>query len=396
MKHYEGASVRPQALVLSPEKPYPARGGGALRSASLIDYLARRYNMDVITFSEQNSAACSFPEDRVRDTLVLDLPRHSRTPSARAFRNVRRFVTGRPPLVDRFAGFEHTVAEWVDERVYSMAVIEHFWCAPYAAKLRDRTQRLVLDLHNVESALQESTATAEHWPLSMMFRRFAARYRDLEREWLPQFDDVLVASKDDAGRIAGLAPAARVIVYPNNLPTFDQPAVSEDEAIGFSGNLEYHPNQKAIQWFAAEIWPGVRRSHPGLEWRLVGMNPESVRVTAPGMSVAGPVEDAVVALAAMKVVVVPLLSGSGTRFKILEAWAAGRAVVSTTLGAEGLGAVHGEHLLIADDAASFVTAIQKLLGDAALRMRLGASGRRLYLGCFTREVGWQALESAGF
>jgi glycosyltransferase involved in cell wall biosynthesis len=94
--------------------------------------------------------------------------------------------------------------------------------------------------------------------------------------------------------------------------------------------------------------------------------------------------------------VVPLLSGSGTRFKILEAWAAGRAVVSTTLGAEGLGAVEGEHPLLADDADTFVAAIGRLLNDEELRARLGGAGRDLYLDRFTWPAAWRALDRASF
>jgi glycosyltransferase involved in cell wall biosynthesis len=104
------------------------------------------------------------------------------------------------------------------------------------------------------------------------------------------------------------------------------------------------------------------------------------------------VDDALAEIAACAVAIVPLLSGSGTRFKILEAWAAERAVVSTSIGAEGLGAGDGEHLLIANDAAAFAQAIAGLLDDAALRRKLGAAGRALYLEKFTWPAAWRMLE----
>ena len=395
-KPYEGASVRPQALVVSPEAPYPAVGGGPLRTASLIDYLARRYNVDVITFRENPGDERPFPADRVRNVLVLDLPDHARTPLARALRNVRRFAGARPPLLDRYSGFGGQISQWAGERVYNLTLVEHFWCAPYAGALRDHSERLVLDLHNVESVLQQTTAGSERWPLSAMFRRFGAVYAGLEREWLPRFDQVLVTSAEDANRVAELAPEASAVIYPNAIPRVAQPQTGEDQAIAFSGNLQYHANALAIEWFARHVWPEVRRRHPDLEWRLIGRHPEAVRERGAGIRVVGPVEDAIVELAAAKIAVVPLRSGSGTRFKILEAWAAGRAVVSTTLGAEGLGAVAGEHLLIADDEAPFVAAIELLLDDAELRARLGANGRKLYLERFTTETAWRALEAAGF
>jgi glycosyltransferase involved in cell wall biosynthesis len=363
-----GASAR-RALFLSPEAPEPGSGGGGIRSASLLAYLRGRYQVQVAGF---------------------DLRPHSRSPVARAWRNGLRFVRGRPPLLDRFSGYEEQLAGRL-EGGYQLAVIEHFWCAPYAELLRPHCDRLVMDLHNVESALAESHARAIGWPMSAMFRRFAASYRRLEREWLPKFDTLLVASEDDRARVGH----KNAIVYPNALQEIARPEAREEQSIAFSGNLEYHPNVEAVRWFRSAIWPRVRREFPDVEWRLIGRHPEAVMPLI-GVDDRIRLKDAVAALARAKVAVVPLLSGSGTRFKILEAWAAGRAVVSTTLGAEGLGAVEGEHLLLADDADTFVAAIGRLLNDEELRARLGGAGRDLYLDRFTWPAAWRALDRASF
>ena len=170
---------------------------------------------------------------------------------------------------------------------------------------------------------------------------------------------MLVASEEDRRRVDHPA----VHVFPNALPEIERPHVAEADCIVFSGNLEYHPNIEAVRWFRSEIWPRLRDS---TEWRLIGRNPEAVRRIVGGdarIRLIGPVDDAVAAIAEAKVCVAPLLSGSGTRFKILEAWAAARAVVSTTLGAEGLGGRSGEHLLIADDPEGFASAVLRLLAD---------------------------------
>jgi glycosyltransferase involved in cell wall biosynthesis len=359
-----------RALFLSPETPEPGTGGGGLRSASLLEYLRGRYTVQVESFA---------------------LRHHSKSAAARAWRNALRYVRGRPPLLDRFSGYEKQLAARLAAR-YDVAVIEHFWCAPYARLLRPRCERLVLDLHNVESVLAETHARAVGWPQSAMFRRFAAAYAKLEREWIPQFDLVLAASDDDRRRIEH----PNVLVYPNALREVACPRVVEEPVVAFSGNLEYHPNVAAVRWFAEAIWPRVRAEFPDLEWRLIGRNPEAVRAIAGAATFTGPVDDAIAELARALLCVVPLLSGSGTRFKILEAWAAGRAVVSTTIGAEGLGARDGEHLLIADDASSFAAAIAKFMRDPALRARLGSAGRALYVERFTWPAAWRALEEARF
>ncbi len=145
-------------------------------------------------------------------------------------------------------------------------------------------------------------------------------------------------------------------------------------------------------------WPRIREQRPTVEWRLIGKNPEAVARWTSGderIRAIGPVEDAVAEIARAKVAVVPLLSGSGTRFKILEAWAAERAVVSTPIGAAGLGAHDQEHLLMAEDAGAFAAAVLLLLDDSGLRTKLGQAGRALYLDRFTWPAAWEQLSGAG-
>lgn len=367
------AAANGSALFLSPEAPVPGAGGGGLRSACLLEYLRSTYEVKVAGFQ---------------------VPYHSRSSLARVWRNGWRFLRGVPPLLDRFQGFESQLDPFLRDRRYRVGVIEHFWCAPYAAALRPHCDRLVLDLHNVESELARTHAEATGSFTSVAGRRFANAYRKLEREWIPKFDQVLVASEEDARRVEH----PHVRVYPNALPEIDRPKVPEQNCITFSGNLEYHPNVEAVRWFHSQIWPKVRVRCPQLDWRLIGRNEHAVKNIISGddrVTMTGAVEDAVAAIAEARVCVVPLLSGSGTRFKILEAWAAERAVVSTTIGAEGLGARDGEHLLIADDAAQFADAILRLLGDPDLRERLGTAGRKLYRTRFTWPAAWQKLREAG-
>jgi polysaccharide biosynthesis protein PslH len=339
-----------------------------MRSASLLEYLRTKYEVQVVSFT---------------------LPHHSKHFAARVWRNGLRFARGVPPLVDRFAGFEAQL-DWKGH--YRVAVIEHFWCAPYADAIRPHCDILALDLHNIESELASTHARATSGLQSIAHRRFADAYRKLEREWIPKFDLVLATSEDDRARL----DHRNVVVYPNALPVIEVPAVEEENCIVFSGNLEYHPNIEAVRWFASAIWPRLRERNEGLVWNLIGRNAEAISVLVKGdprIRLIGPVEDAVAAIAAARVVVVPLLSGSGTRFKILEAWAARRAVVSTTIGAEGLGARDGKHLLIADDPAIFAGAVQALLDDRRRSYVLGEAGRSLYLDRYTWPVAWDRLTS---
>ncbi len=389
--------ARAAALLLAPEAPYPLSGGGSLRTASLVEYLGRHYALDLIVFRQPGAAdpAALLPAGLVRQVTAIPLPATRRGPAARAVRNAVRLARGVPPLVDRFAGFGHQVEEAVAGRTYDIGVIEHSWCAPYLEQIAGACRRTVLDLHNVESVLHARCAQAEGGAVGLAHRIFAEASARFEADWLPRFGEVLAPSATDARSLAFLAPGARVRVYPNAIPWTPVPPKTEEQVIVFSGNLEYHPNLSAVRFFAREVWPRLRDRWPQLVWRLVGKEPGAVAKLVAGdprIELQGPVEDAVAELARAQIAVVPLLAGSGTRFKILEAWAAALPVVSTTIGAEGLPARDGEHLVLADTPAAFASAVSRLLTCRDLRLTLGNSGRLLLEKEFTWVSAWSTLD----
>jgi glycosyltransferase involved in cell wall biosynthesis len=226
----------------------------------------------------------------------------------------------------------------------------------------------------------------------MAFRRFAKASRRFEQTWMPQFDAVIVPSPDDAKYVSG----TRSIIYPNAIPMAPRPARVEQHEIVFTGNLEYEPNISAVRHFYEKIWPLVRRRVPDLIWRIAGKNPGAIDFLFHGdasVRVTGPMDDAIATLASAKVAIAPLLAGSGTRFKIIEAWAAGTPVVSTRLGAEGLQCNAGEHLLICDEPEEFAEAVAFLIDAPEARAQLGEAGRRLYENCYTWDAAWHVLDN---
>lgn len=388
---------RPSALFLAPETPYPIAGGGALRSASVLEYLARDHYVDAIVFQQPETPPPAFPSGLVRDVCVIPLPPNGRHTLARAFRNAERMVRRVPPLIDRFAGFSAAVGEFLRGRSYDVGVVEHFWCAPYWEQIAPHCAATILDLHNVESVWHRRCGDVTPGPKAIAHRVFHEASIRLERCWLPKYSLLLTASCEDATRVTRIAPTARAFVFPNAIPLVDPPDVPEEDSIVFSGSLDYDPNQAAVEYFRSRIWPLLREPWPELRWRLVGRRPEAVRQIVDGdprIECSGPVDDAVTHLAAAKAAVVPLLAGSGTRLKIIEAWAAGRAVVSTTVGAEGLPVKPGENILIEDDPARFAAAVSALLQSPERRSRIGETGRTLYEREFTWQAAWERLAAA--
>jgi glycosyltransferase involved in cell wall biosynthesis len=358
--------------------------------------------VDLVVFQEPGAAdpRGALPAGLVRHTTVIPLVPHARHLAARIWRNAGRFVRGAPPLNDRFSGYEREVAATLGEKTasrYEIGVIEHFWCAGYAPLLRPHCRRLVMDLHNVESVLHRRNAASSRHLERLMMTRFAGALERMERSVLPGFDAALTASSEDAKVVASLAPQLPVTVYPNAIPAVPRPETSKDPALVFSGNLRYHPNRRAVEYFYRAIWPVLAARNPELLWRLVGKHPEAVRdiiAGDPRVECTGPVDNAIAAIARGQAAVVPLLSGSGTRVKILEAWAAGVPVVSTAVGAEGLAARPGKEILIAQSAAEFSSVTQKLLDSPSLREAIGDAGRKRYEADYTWEAAWRKLDAA--
>jgi glycosyltransferase involved in cell wall biosynthesis len=184
-----------------------------------------------------------------------------------------------------------------------------------------------------------------------------------------------------------------VEVVPNGV----EPVVGRDSGpardgrLAFIGAMDWFPNQDAVRWMVDDILPLVRKRTPRVTLTLAGRNPPRwmKRLSADGIRVTGTVEDVSPYLREAAVCVVPLRIGGGTRLKILEALAAGKPVVSTAVGAEGLDLRPGEEIVIADSARDFAEQVAGLLEDKPLRERLAAAGRRA-----AKRYAWDSIAPA--
>jgi glycosyltransferase involved in cell wall biosynthesis len=267
------------------------------------------------------------------------------------------------------------------------------------------TAPVVLDLHNVLSS-----SVAHKRRLVMRRPWLLASWREaindpeylpgLERRWQTweqsaseRCDQVVVCSEVDRARIG---PHAAVI--PN---CYRSPAVPAGRAhvpgaplrIGFVGLLDYQPNFDAVRWFATAVLPRIREQEPGATFEVIGQASPGVQSLSqlPGVHLHGFVEDLELALAELTVVVAPIRFGGGTRFKILEGFAHHLPVVSTTVGAEGIEAVDGEHLLVRDDPAAFARAVLDLHRDKARREKLVTAAAGLHAERYAWERGVAAV-----
>ena len=387
--------MKASVLMLSPEPPYPLHGGGAYRTASLVHYFSRFADVDLIQISDSGQPAL-LPPGLVRSQKVIALPPHGKGRLDRYLRNASRAIRGIPPLIDRLRGLDKAVAGAIGTERYDIGIIEHFWCAPYVEQLGAVCGITVLDLHNIESVLHDSCAAIERGLIALGHQRFAAVSRQLERELLPRFSLVLVTSDADAERARRLAPSAHIEVYPNALPWVAMPQITPQPVVVFPANFEYHPNIDAVRFLVSEIWPEVKKLRPQLRLRLVGRGDRFIRHLIPaGMDVelTGAVSHAFEEIAGAAIVIAPLRTGSGTRIKILEAWAAGRPIVATPLAAEGLRVHDRGNIVLATDPAGFAAAIARYLSDPVESQRMALNGRHTFERYYTWEAAWGILDA---
>ncbi len=250
-----------------------------------------------------------------------------------------------------------------------------------------RPRLAVLVMHDVRALVYERRAAVALSPAERRrWQREAARYRAFERRWCAEYDVVVTVSEHDARWVREHYRPRRVVTVP--LPVdagYFAPAPAEAAVPGrvvFAGLMNHPPNADAAAFFAREVLPRVRARVPSATFQVVGRHPPPevlALAELAGVEVAGSVPDVRPHLAQASVVVVPLRFGSGARQKILEAWCAGRCVVSTPLGAEGLECEDGRHLLLADGAAALAERVAQALLDAGLRESVRLAGREVAL-----------------
>ena len=234
-------------------------------------------------------------------------------------------------------------------------------------------------------------ARARRLAATLVSEEEARRWQRLHRRAGTGSSTVVVCSELDAGR-ATASGVEHVAVIPNGYPVPAQPVgrarVGSPPTVLFPGLLTYPPNVEAARRLAGEVGPALRALVPGVQIRVVGEHRSKLDDIhdPPAVTVTGWVPDIRAELARADLVVVPLRYGSGTRLKILEAFAQRIPVVSTSLGAEGLGAVDGVHFLIADSVSEFARACCRLLTDPDLRRSMVASAQAYVLEQFDSTV----------
>ncbi|MCO6451410.1 MAG: glycosyltransferase [Caldilineales bacterium] len=374
-------------LFVIPTSPVPVFSGGSQRIVQVLRRLATRHEVIVAGFwrsEEQRAGLERFGEElniRVEPVAFERMHVNSRLPAVLLRRARARFghlpadvVMWDQPQMHRAIG------QIIATHSPHLLQAEYPYLAPYA--LAQPTLPKTLAIYEVPSIhFGDQADLAANNVERTRLRRQASAWRDYESAVCPQFDLTVTVSAEDAGVIEGQAPSARVAVWPNGVDTKAlQPGPIRPQAnrLLFVGSPNHAPNIDGACWLLREIWPVLRARHPDLRLTLTNMDTQAVRACAqPGVEITGRLPDLTPEYRRADIALAPLRAGAGTRLKVLEAFAQGVPVVSTSIGHKGLQAVPGVHLLSADTVNDFVAAIQRLLESADLRRRLADSARRL-------------------
>jgi len=364
----------------------PPDVGLRIRSYYLLRELAKRHQITLFTFyaahpDDEHETLKSIFERVV--CLPLDVPaRRSRQEYLSFFRHL---LSATPYSINKYCRPEvgRVLRQSIRGQQYDAAICDFILAAAVFPWTMPCPK--IIFTHNVEALIWRRHVEVAENPLwKWVARREYHTMARFERRYLAQADHVLAVSKKDREFLSTWVEPGKITVIPTGVDTdFFSPALVADEhpdSLVFSGAMDWIPNEEGMMFFMEQILPLIRREIPGTTLKIVGRNPsEKLRLAARqhAVEVTGRVDDVRPHVRGCGVYVVPLRVGSGTRLKIFEAMAMGKAMVSTSLGAEGLPVADGENILLADEPQEFAHKTAWLLRNPAERARLGAAGRKL-------------------
>jgi glycosyltransferase involved in cell wall biosynthesis len=378
-----------KVLFITPYLPTPPRFGGQRRLHGLMTELARRHHVSALSFIESDDEeAESLRATREYCRGVVTVPNRILNPGrvGKRLRQIGSLLTLRSYEyhISRKGAMQAALDRLLSNETFDVVQVEFSQMAVYDIPATGGRPRLCLDEHNIEYDVLRRTADADVGVVRRAYN--AVNWRKLRgeevRAWR-RFDGCAVTSARDERLLARDAPEVRTAVVPNgvDVESFSPMAsiASEPDTVLFFGAINYYPNTDGLLFFLRAAWPVLKGLRPAARLRVVG--PGSPPVIAkwpdPSVEVVGYVDDIRKEIARAAAVIVPLRIGGGTRLKVLEAMALGKAVVSTTLGAEGIDAQHERDILLADDGAEFARQVAIVLADPRLAQRLGEGARNL-------------------
>ncbi len=378
-------------LFISHFVPYPATTGASLRNFNILKEMSRTNQVHLLTFAQRERG--SRPgnaklyneelEKYCQDVVVINVPTDCSRLKWYSLLAFNIFSTA-PYSAWRFRSSEmvRAIGDQLKKHSFDAIHIDTIALAQYLMHLRGLPA--VLNHHNVESNLLLMRAHNER---NLVVKTYVAiqglKLRKAEKKAVNRFHGNICVSELDRNELLKLNPEANVRTVPNGTDTeYFSPVigVQESASLVFAGAMSWYPNRDAMLFFGDRIWPFIRRAVPGVTMNLIGSSPpiELVKLGQRDnqFKVLGFVDDVRPTIAEAAVYVVPIRVGGGTRLKILDAMAMGKAIVSHPIGAEGLDVTDGTDIVIAQEPEEFARSVIELLQGGERRQVLGQNARK--------------------
>jgi polysaccharide biosynthesis protein PslH len=378
-------------LQLCKKFPYPLKDGESIAVTSLSRSL-HRLGCD-ISLLAMNTRKHYFPISQLPahfnhystiETVAID----NRLKPYAAFKSL--MSKGDSYHISRFlsADYEQKLKAMLQAGHYDIVQLETPYLSPYVPTIRQYSDAaIVMRAHNVEHEIWERiSANTRFGPKRWYLNKLTERLRRYEIQQLSAYDLLAAITERDLDYFrkmgyGGMATVTPIGIesnrYEPDFTSYEQPL-----SLSFIGSLDWMPNQEGLIWFLEQVWPSLQQRHPQLQLHVAGRNtpPWLYRLNTPGLRVEGEVPSASDFINQHSLMAVPLLSGSGMRAKILEGMALGKAVLTTSIGLEGIRAEHRKEVLVADSPQAFVAEVSWAIGEQARLRELGKAARRLVLG----------------
>jgi polysaccharide biosynthesis protein PslH len=369
-------------LWVKPGKLLPLDTGGKLRTYNILRHLAATHDLTYLSYygGQRDQAYEREVLTHLPGTVSVYTAAPEATGSARYLDYLRHFPNRAPYSISKFAArqVQRLLREWIPQHKFDVAVCD------FLASTLNFPDKLVtptaLFQHNVETILWKRKADFEaKWLDRIVSKVEYAKMRRFEPEQTRRFHHVIAVSETDRETMSPMVGREHISVVPTGVDLrkyqYDPAARPSSPLVVFTGSMDWAPNIDGVEFFCKEIWPQVLAKIPAARFRIVGRDPQPrVRALASeNVEVTGTVPSIIDHLREAAVFVVPLRIGGGTRIKIYEGMAMGKATVSTAIGAEGLDVQHGRDILLEDSPAGFANAIVTFLQNEEVRRRYEAA-----------------------
>lgn len=374
-----------KVLQLCLKVPFPPNDGGCIAMHNMQkSWWANNIQVKVLTFNtiKHPVQLDQLPTEYLAKTNIEGVYLDNRV---KIFDALKALIAGESYNVKRFisADFSEKLKSILKSEQFDVIQLESLYMAPYIEDIRQcSTAKIVFRPHNIEYKIWERLAKNTLNPIKKFYLKVLTKQlKKYEESILNKIDYLLPLTWEDAQELTMMRCRKSMMVLPIGVHANEYKVIPppNNQVVFHLGAMDWLPNAEGVKWFLTEVWPLVSAKNKQVQLRLAGKGmPASImKLNASNVIVTNWVEDVQSFFKEGQVMIVPLLSGSGMRVKIIEGMAMGKAIVTTRIGLEGIVANDQEHLRIADSPADFAGAILDLLDDESAVEKLGKAARQL-------------------